>query len=80
MPAPAGKVLWQAQSKEEWEAKYTAWMARWWGDGGPYMMGELMRRRGRSAGGGAEERLLRWLGEADEFGMMMMVVINGAYK
>ena len=80
MPAPAGKALWQAQSREEWEARYTAWMARW--EGRPYMMGELMRRRGGRgfAGGGGEERLQRWLSEVDEFGMMMMIVVNGAYK
>ena len=42
------------------------------------MMGELMRRKGRDRRG--EERLQRWLSEVDEFGMMMMVVVNGAYK
>lgn len=26
----------------------------------------------------AEERLQMWLSEVDEFGMMMMVVVNGA--
>jgi hypothetical protein len=42
-------------------------------------MGELMRRRERTSTG--EERLQRWSSGVDEYGMMMMmVVVNGAYK
>jgi hypothetical protein len=79
MPAPAGKVLWSAREREGWERAYCAWMARWSdGPSGGFMMGELMRRKEKNSS--AEERLQRWLSEVDEFGMMMMVVVNGAYK
>ena len=34
------------------------------------MLGELMTRKGRQ----------RWLRDMDEFGMIIMVVVNGMYK
>jgi hypothetical protein len=37
-----------------------------------------MTRKGRLDR--AEERLQRWLGDVDEFGMITMVVLNGVYK
>ena len=73
MPAPAGKVLWQARSREQWESAYNHWLAKW--DKGSFSMGEVMKRRRPESG--ASERLQMWLEEVDEFGMMMMIVVNG---
>jgi len=33
MPAPAAKMLWQVSHKDEWEALYNRWLARWEGNG-----------------------------------------------
>ncbi|KAL4867744.1 hypothetical protein BDV12DRAFT_186434 [Aspergillus spectabilis] len=33
MPAPAAKILWQAQTKHEWNSLYIKWSARWDGHG-----------------------------------------------
>jgi hypothetical protein len=44
VPAPAGKVLWGARSKEEWESAYDRWLGRWTG-GGIYRLKELAEIR-----------------------------------
>lgn len=76
LPAPESKALWQSPSEEQWQTAYKLWLARW--DTGAFTMGELMRKpRGASI---ADKRKQMWLSEVDEFGMMMMVVVGGAWK
>jgi hypothetical protein len=72
MPAPAGKILWQAQSREQWERAYDQWLVRW--SSGTFLVGDLMRKS--QPGPRAEDRLQQWLSEVDEFGLMTMVVIH----
>jgi len=40
MPAPAGKVLWNAKTVEEWESAYDRWLGHW-AEMGIYSMQEL---------------------------------------
>lgn len=75
MPAPAGKVLWQARDVQQWDSAYNHWLARW--DKGCFLMEELMKRT--NLGSVADDRLQMWLAEVDEFGMMIMVVVKGAW-
>ncbi|OJJ97799.1 hypothetical protein ASPACDRAFT_45097 [Aspergillus aculeatus ATCC 16872] len=71
MPAPAAKILWQAKSEQEWNSLYIRWLARW--DGHGYIQGEFDQIR---PGIKMEERAEKWLEEADEFGMIMMSIVN----
>ncbi|KAL4733633.1 hypothetical protein BDV11DRAFT_213617 [Aspergillus similis] len=71
MPAPAAKILWQAKSEQEWNSLYIRWLARW--DGHGYLQGEFDRIR---PGIKMEDRAEKWLEEADEFGMIMMSIVN----
>ena len=75
LPAPAGKVLWQSRDKEQWECAYKQWLTNW--KDGPFLMSDLMRRPRTEA---ETEKLDRWLGEVDEFGMMIMTVVNSAHR
>jgi len=45
-------------------------------DTSTFTTGDLMKKPNGDTD--AEERLQMWLSEVDEFGMMMMVVVNGA--
>ena len=76
VPAPASKVLWQAQTREEWESAYNRWLARW--GAGPFLMGELMKHSTPDPASDAVSRQQMWLEEMDEFGMMMLFVVKGA--
>ncbi|RAH67251.1 Zn(II)2Cys6 transcription factor domain-containing protein [Aspergillus aculeatinus CBS 121060] len=71
MPAPAAKILWQAKSEPEWNSLYIRWLARW--DGHGYIQGEFDQIR---PGIKMAERAEKWLEEADEFGMIMMSIVN----
>ncbi|KAL3444105.1 hypothetical protein BJX65DRAFT_297879 [Aspergillus insuetus] len=71
MPAPAAKILWLAQSEQEWNAHYIKWLARWSGEG--YLQWEFDRIR---PGIKMEERAEKWLEETDEFGMIMMSIVH----
>lgn len=68
MPAVSSKALWHARTKDEWEATYNCWLARWT-VGGPYLMRELMAVQ---PGPELDLRTEMWLEEVDEFGMMYM--------
>ncbi|PYH95891.1 hypothetical protein BO71DRAFT_482524 [Aspergillus ellipticus CBS 707.79] len=71
MPAPAAKRLWQARTEQEWNKGYIQWLARWSGRG--YVQGEL---GGIRPGVGIDRRAERWLEETDEFGFLMMAIVN----
>ena len=73
-PAPAGKLLWQASPREQWERTYNRWLVRW--QDRPSLLGDLMICRRRSVE--ESERLQKWIEEVDEFGMMLMIVVDGA--
>ena len=72
MPVPGAKSLWQAQGRVQWEEAYDFWLQQWGGD--YFLMKELMvkpePRTERDA------RSQRWLEDADEFSMMLMMVVN----
>ncbi|KFY13567.1 hypothetical protein V491_06360 [Pseudogymnoascus sp. VKM F-3775] len=72
MPAVSSKALWHARTKDEWEATYNCWLARWT-VGGPYLMRELMAVQ---PGPELDLRTEMWLEEVDEFGMMYMSLVN----
>lgn len=69
MPAPAAKVLWQAQTEQEWKTSYINWMSRWSGQG--YLQAEFGNIR---PGVVMDSRPGRWLEEADEFGFIMISI------
>ncbi|RDW65850.1 Zn(II)2Cys6 transcription factor domain-containing protein [Aspergillus mulundensis] len=71
MPAPAAKILWQAQSEQEWNSIYIKWLARW--DGHGYIQGEYDQIR---PGIKMQPRAEKWLEETDEFGMIMISIVN----
>ncbi|KAL2840550.1 hypothetical protein BJY01DRAFT_17217 [Aspergillus pseudoustus] len=73
MPAPAAKILWLAQTEQEWNSLYIKWLARWSGEG--YLQWEFDRIR---PGIKMEDRAEKWLEETDEFGMIMMSIVNAA--
>ncbi|KAL4964999.1 Zn(II)2Cys6 transcription factor domain-containing protein [Aspergillus stella-maris] len=71
MPGPAAKILWQAQSEQEWSSLYIKWLARW--DGHGYLQGEFDQIQGGIL---MPPRAEKWLEETDEFGMIMMSIVN----
>ncbi|KAL2813047.1 hypothetical protein BDW59DRAFT_35202 [Aspergillus cavernicola] len=71
MPAPAARVLWHAQTEQEWNSLYIKWLARW--SGHVYIQGEFDRIQ---PGIKMEDRAEKWLEETDEFGMIMMSIVN----
>ncbi|KAL5337898.1 hypothetical protein BJX70DRAFT_367990 [Aspergillus crustosus] len=73
IPAPAAKILWHAQTEQEWNLHYIKWLARW--DGQGYLQGEFDRIQ---PGIKMDERAERWLEETDEFGMIMIAIVNAA--
>ncbi|KAL4881923.1 hypothetical protein BJY04DRAFT_187669 [Aspergillus karnatakaensis] len=73
MPAPAAKILWQAQTEQEWNSLYIKWLARW--DGRGYLQGEFEHI---PTGIKMDPRTEKWLEETDEFGMIMMSIVNAA--
>lgn len=68
MPTPSPKSLWQARDDEEWKGHYSRWL-EYWRNGGPHRLEELMLIK---PGIEIDERTQRWLGEADEFGLLLM--------
>ncbi|KAL2831452.1 hypothetical protein BDW59DRAFT_157881 [Aspergillus cavernicola] len=73
LPAPAPRYLWQADGQQQmttstWQRLYSGWRAQW-EEGGEVVMEEFFRIR---PGDGLDERVERWLADADEFGMMLM--------
>ncbi|OQE04724.1 hypothetical protein PENVUL_c030G01033 [Penicillium vulpinum] len=71
MPAPAAKVLWQAQTEQEWNTRYIHWLSRWSGRG--YLQAEFGKIK---PGVVMDSRAERWLEEADEFGFIMISIVN----
>ena len=67
MLAPASKLLWQAQSSEDWLPLYAGWLSRWQISG--YRVGELFAVPPNDD---LDPRTQAWLEEADEFGMLLM--------
>jgi hypothetical protein len=68
VPAPAGKVLWNARTQDEWESAYDRWLGHWAGIE-PLLMGDLAEIQ---PGTDLDRRAEIWLEEADEYGMMLM--------
>ncbi|PLB50816.1 hypothetical protein P170DRAFT_508927 [Aspergillus steynii IBT 23096] len=71
MPAPAAKILWEAHDEHAWNTRYIRWLARWGGQG--YLQGEFDKiKRGIVM----EARAEKWLEETDEFGFIMISIVN----
>ncbi|KAH8427881.1 Zn(II)2Cys6 transcription factor [Aspergillus melleus] len=77
LPAPANKLLWQAQSRCEWEREYNVYMAEW-AEGGltidelwpiPTESDETYTTRRRA-------RVDQWLENVDEFGTMLYAIMS----
>jgi hypothetical protein len=69
MPAPAGKVLWNAKTVEEWESAYDRWLGHW-AEMGIIACKNLPKLNLDRSWIFAQ----RWLEEADEFGVMYMAL------
>ena len=73
MPVPGAKSLWQAQEKLQWESLYDSWLQDC--TGGCFLMRELMAKPAPSSD--REAKLQSWLENVDEFGLMLMMVVDG---
>jgi hypothetical protein len=73
MPVPGVKSLWRAQDALQWEKAYDCWLQEC--TRGCLLMRDLMVKP--ESGSGGETRLQSWLENVDEFGMMLMMVVNG---
>ncbi|KAJ5339384.1 hypothetical protein N7452_006112 [Penicillium brevicompactum] len=71
MPAPAAKALWQARTEQEWNTRYIHWLSRWNGQG--YLQAEFGRIQ---PGVEMNARAEKWLEESDEFGFIMISIVN----
>ncbi|KAL0471353.1 hypothetical protein QR685DRAFT_518981 [Neurospora intermedia] len=79
LPAPAGKALWQASARDEWEKAYNLHLAEWYPEGGGLCIDELWAIPADMDEAGVVERrrrVDRWLEGVDEFGMMMYAVTS----
>jgi len=68
LPAPAGKMLWNAKTQQDWERAYDRWLGHWAGID-MFIMNDLAVIQ---PGADLNRRAEMWLEEADEFGMMFM--------
>jgi hypothetical protein len=75
MPAPAPKALWQAQTEQEWNTKYVHWLSRW--SGQIYLQAEFDHIQ---PGAVLSPRAEKWLGEADEFGFIMVSIRKSFFQ
>ncbi|KAL2060520.1 hypothetical protein VTL71DRAFT_9161, partial [Oculimacula yallundae] len=66
IPVPVGKRLWEAQEYGTWREEYENWFDMW--KGRELVMGELLNGYADSS---TQNRVERWLSEADEFGMLV---------
>ncbi|KAK5105737.1 hypothetical protein LTR62_002325 [Meristemomyces frigidus] len=72
MPVPGAKSLWQAPSRAQWEEAYDSSLKEW---GGPcFVMRELNVKP--EPGTERAARLQRWLEDADEFSMMLLMMVT----
>ena len=76
MPSPAGKILWNARKKEEWEGAYDRWLGRWAGIG-ILTLDDLTKIQ---PGPELDLRSEMWLEEADEFGVMYMALGENTFR
>jgi hypothetical protein len=77
LPAPANKLLWQAQGRSEWEKEYNVFLTEWtkqyltidelWPLPPGLNDAEIAERR---------DRANRWLENMDEFGTMLFAVTS----
>ena len=67
MPATAAKFLWQATTRQQWNAFYNRWLAQW--DGRVYLQKEF---QDIMPGVILDRRTQMWLEDADELGMLMV--------
>ena len=73
MPVPGAKSLWQAPEKWQWENLYDSWLQEC--AGSCFLMRELMAKPEPRSD--RETKLQSWLENVDEFGMMLVMVVNG---
>lgn len=77
LPAPAGKALWAARTRREWEACYNVFLAEW--PEGGLLIDELWAMPANfdeAAVAKRRSRVDQWLEDVDEFGMMIYSVTS----
>ncbi|KAI1263186.1 hypothetical protein F5Y18DRAFT_132184 [Xylariaceae sp. FL1019] len=75
MLAPGPKYLWQATDEKTWNNLYVRWLAQW--DGREIVQAEFFLVDRVPV---MERRVEMWLEDADEFGMLMLGLMNGARR
>ncbi|PGH11155.1 hypothetical protein AJ80_07257 [Polytolypa hystricis UAMH7299] len=75
MPAPAAKYLWLAQDKNHWESLYNRWLSQW--DGADLYQWEFSNI---IPGIRMDSRVELWLEDADEFGILLLAIINATQR
>ncbi|PHH67135.1 hypothetical protein CDD81_2904 [Ophiocordyceps australis] len=71
VPAPDARLLWEADTRHEWQSQYAQHLARW--HDGPLRISELWRSQ-HTGSSWRRERIERWLETVDDFGMMVFSV------
>lgn len=69
MLAPASKLLWLAENRDDWEFQYNRWLAGW--EGREYLHGEISQIEESLV---LDTRSEKWLGEADDLGLLVMAL------
>ncbi|KAI0408477.1 hypothetical protein F4802DRAFT_594408 [Xylaria palmicola] len=75
MLAPGPKWLWQATDERTWAGLYARWLAQW--DGRELIQGEFFLVE---KGPAMDPRVEMWLEDADEFGLMMVSIMNASQR
>lgn len=79
LPAPAGRLLWRVSSEDMWRTSYNHHLAEW-NDSG-LRLDELWKPEGLGSAAlqRRNDRIDRWLEEADEFCIMLYAVTSGTH-
>lgn len=80
LPAPAGKVLWEAKAQQDWETAYNTHLADW--AEGDFRIDELWPAPAWLDESGLVERRKRadqWLDEVDGFGTMIFAISSSSH-
>ncbi len=76
LPAPASKRLWNAETRQSWNAAYNQQLSHW--TDGELLISDLWPRTGPPSDA-LQKKVDRWLSSVDEFGMMLYSVTSHTY-
>jgi hypothetical protein len=77
LPAPASKVLWNAQTRRSWNQAYNQQLSHW--SDGELLISDLWPQSKANLEA-LQPKIDRWLSSIDEFGMMLYAVTSHTYN